>query len=96
MPDGACYPLSHMFGVVKFKTKRKVDIVEDKRDILSVKLSHFNSSASAGNGECVFFFFLLFCFIHFRCGFNVSMAHDTHFIDVLLSIVLCSFKWRTC
>jgi len=77
-----------MFGVVKFKTRIKVDIVQEKRDILSVKLSHFNSSASAGNGSCI-------CYLRFRFGINVSMAHDIHFIEMLLSILLCSFKSRT-
>jgi hypothetical protein len=84
---GVCYPLSHTFGVVKFKTWIKVDIVQEKLDILYVKLSHFNSSASAGNGGCIFF-----CYFRFRCGLNVNMAHAIHFIEMLLSILLCSFK----
>ena len=57
MPHGVCYPLSHTFGVVKFKARIKADIVQEKRNILPVKLSHFNASVSAGNGECFFFLF---------------------------------------
>jgi hypothetical protein len=53
VPHGVCYPLSHTFGVVKFKTRMKVEIVQEKRNILSVKVSHFNSGVSAGNGECI-------------------------------------------
>jgi len=59
VPHGVCYPLSHAFGVVKLKTRIKAEIVQEKRDIISVKMSYFNSSVSAGNGEC-FFFFVIF------------------------------------
>ena len=67
MPHGVCYPLSHTFGVVQFKTRIKVEIVQEKRNILSVIMSHFNSSVSAGNGGCI-----LFCYFRPRCGRNVN------------------------
>jgi hypothetical protein len=83
------YRFYRMFGVLKFRTRTEVDIVQEKRNILAVKQSRFNISASAGNGECIF------CYFRFRCGRNVNVAHDIQSIEMLLSVLLRSVKCRT-